>query len=339
MLKRFEDLTHAGRARRLRPLANRALHRYGIRWKEMQYLPSGTNIVFRVETAQRERFVLRLTDSRSGHSPETIEAEIAWLHALTENGSIGVATPLATEEGEFVTSVADPSVPNPWYCTLFRWVPGTNLVNRLTQANVARHGKLSALLHQQSEQFAPPPTLRFRTYSTVFPYSDSTFPNAEPIVLFGKLGRHLMPPKRLDVFCRARNSIQQSIYNLFETRTPQIIHNDLHVWNVKVCWNRIYALDFEDLLWGHPVQDVATSLYYYRYRDDSPKLFDAFKSGYESTRPWPEDYPGQIEALIAGRALLLANFVAASNAVEYRHFAPQYLERIERRLSSFLRGA
>ena len=43
----------------------------------------------------------------------------------------------------------------------------------------------------------------------------------------------------------------------------RILHNDLHQWNVRIYRGRLSPIDFEDLMWGWPVQDIATTLYYH----------------------------------------------------------------------------
>jgi hypothetical protein len=52
--------------------------------------------------------------------------------------------------------------------------------------------------------------------------------------------------------------------------------------------------------------------------------------------PWPSLPEADLELLIAGRGILLANFVAASDDLEDRALAPEYLARIEQRLRACL---
>lgn len=335
-MKPFHDLTHRGQAGRLRPHAEQILAAFGVKPASLRQLTAATNIVFRVDAADGRRFVLRLTSPKSAHSLEAVRSEIAWIRAIRRETDIGVAEPFATREGEFVLPLTAPDVPGEWFGALYGWVPGRMLSERMTPDNIARHGALAARLHDHGERFEPPKGFRIRTYRDLFPYSDPAFPNPEPIMLFDHCGPELMPAEQVSVFREARDRIQVEIDQLFAERTPHVIHNDLHVWNVKLHRSQTFALDFEDLLWGHPVQDLATTLYYYRYRPDHETLFRAFRSGYESARTWPEDHEGQIEALIAGRGILLANFVAASQDAADRAFAPEYLARTEERLQSFL---
>jgi len=335
-VKAFCDLTALGQARRLRPHAARVLSVFGVEATLLRQIPDATNTVFRVEDRGGRRFALRLTSPKSAHALAGVRSEIAWVRALRAESGVDVPEPIPTPIGEYVVGLTAPGLPGEWYAVLFDWVPGPMLSQRLTPENVGRHGALSARLHEHGTRFVPSAEFRIRRYQSVFPYSDPAFPNAEPIVLFDAGVGALMPPRRREVFRAACDRVEAEIDRLFRRADPQVIHNDLHVWNVKVPRGRIVALDFEDLLWGHPVQDLATTLYYYRYRPDWEAHREAFRSGYESVRAWPEARPGEIETLIAGRGILLANFLAASRDAADRGMAPEYLERAEQRLTAYL---
>ncbi len=56
-----------------------------------------------------------------------------------------------------------------------------------------------------------------------------------------------------------------------------------------------------------PILDVATSLYYMRYRADYLSLAVALRAGYERHRPWVEREPGELDRLLIARGLDLLN--------------------------------
>ena len=338
-MKPFRDLTPIGQARRLRPLASRVLEAFGVRAVRLRQLTAASNIIFRVDAEGGRRLVLRITSPKSRHSIENVCSEVSWVRALFNSSDVIVPDPIPTSGGEFVLPLEAPDLPGSWHCTLQGFLPGVNLSKRLTPENVALQGALAARLHAHGERFDPPEGFRIRTYRTLFPYSDTGFPNPEPIMLFDRCLPKLMPPKRIIVFRDAHDRIRKVIERLFEARTPHVIHNDLHLWNVLIHRGRPAALDFEDLLLGHPIQDIATTLYYYRYNADYEELLSAFRRGYESVRAWPEDRRGPLEALIAARGILLANYVAASQDAAEPAIAPEYLARMERRLREFLKKA
>ena len=89
----------------------------------------------------------------------------------------------------------------------------------------------------------------------------------------------------------------------------RLLHGDFHVWNVLVHRGQLAAIDFEDLMWGWPIQDIGTAFYYLFHRPDFAAVRDGFRRGYEQVSPWPEAEPGDLETFIAGRALVLANDV------------------------------
>ena len=93
----------------------------------------------------------------------------------------------------------------------------------------------------------------------------------------------------------------------------RVIHNDLWHGNINVYRSRLHPLDFEDTIWGHPVQDIAMALQDLmtdvRPMDYDP-LMGAFRDGYESIAPWPERYEGEIDTFRAGRMIWVANYVA-----------------------------
>ena len=100
------------------------------------------------------------------------------------------------------------------------------------------------------------------------------------------------------------------IATLNREQRPIVLHGDLHQWNVKLHRGVLSPFDFEDLLWGVPVLDVATSLYYVRERDDYRALASAFRSGYERRRQWVERDPGEVDRLMFARSMLLLNSLA-----------------------------
>ena len=70
---------------------------------------------------------------------------------------------------------------------------------------------------------------------------------------------------------------------------------------------QLRLLDFEDVMFGDPVLDVAITLYYGRERPDHAALSEAYESGYRSVREWPVRDTRQMDLLVAARAVMLLN--------------------------------
>jgi Ser/Thr protein kinase RdoA (MazF antagonist) len=241
-----------------------------------------------------------------------------------------VPRPLATRDGALVTTVELPSVPEPRHCVVFSWVKGVDLADRPTRENWYRLGEFASRLHDHGITFRPPENFSINRYDKVFPFQ-------EPVVIFDDAYRHILPPARREIFQQVADRVQAVLDRLNANSDGMgVIHGDLHHWNTKIYRGQISALDFEDLMWGYPVQDIAVTLYYMQWRDDYLALRDAFKQGYTSRRTWPEQHPGEIDTFIAGRALVLANYILEDPSPDYRTAAPEYFERWEKHLHSFL---
>ena len=339
-MKPLHELTQIGRGRRLRPIAKQVLDEYGIEPTKLRQITEAANTIFRVSTRGAGEFVLRMTAPKSCHGAGEIRSEAAWLHALDENTDIGIPAPVARLDGDYVAEVSVSCAADSICCALYRWVPGVMLDHRLTEDNVCRLGALMARLHEHAATFEPPTGFLIRTYDSVFPYANASFSNVEPIVLFDDDPEAALTSEQRSIYLQAHQIVSHQIAHLMKTSGPlRVIHNDLHMWNVKVDRDKLYALDFEDVMWGQPIQDIATTMYYFRWGESFEPMLAAFRSGYESVCAWPEDHAGQLEALFMGRALLLANYIAVSEDSEDRAFAPEYLSQVEARLRTYLAGS
>jgi len=330
-VKDFNQLTNRGRVLRLRKMALAALENYDLDVKRVRLLTNDMNGIFRVDTAGGTKYVLRICiPAPGGHSLDTIRSEMTWLAALRRDTDLDVPRPLATRDGALVTTVEVPGVPEPRHCVIFSWVYGRDLADRPTLENWRKLGEFAARLHDHGAAFRPPDGFSINRYDKVFPFQ-------EPVILFDEPHRHLFPPDGHEVYQRTMERVQVALDRLNDCPGGMsLIHGDLHHWNVKVYRGRISALDFEDLMWGYPVQDVATIFYYLQNRKDYPALWEAFRQGYTGRRAWPEQYPGEIDTFIAGRTLVLANYIIQDDSPEYKKMAPGYVERGAERLRTFL---
>lgn len=336
-MKDFYQLTYRGRALRLRQMALLALEEYDLEVKSLRLVTNMTNGIFRVDTSDGNKYMLRITDPLGSHCLEEIRSEMMWLAALHQDSDLGVPKPVHTRKGEIAITVSIKSVPESRHCTVFSWVPGVNLANRLSIENMYKLGAFTASLHNHAENFNPPPGFQIRKLNKVFPYSDPDFPNVEPVVIFDEQYRHLFPDRRIKVYHQAIESVQHTLDRLYANESGlRVTHNDLHQWNVKLYRGKLFVLDFEDLAWGYPVQDIATTFFYFQQQEQRQAYTEAFKDGYTNIASWPEDHPGQIEVFIAGRGIMLVNYLLCSKNPEDQEFAPGYIALTEERLRKLL---
>lgn len=182
-----------------------------------------------------------------------------------------------------------------------------------------------AQLHLHAGDYQPPnqhSLLRF----------DRPFPFPEPVVLFEEPFVALFPPERRAIYEQAIAWTKESIDRLQASgEAMRILHNDLHQWNVRVYRGRLSPIDFEDLMLGWPVQDIATTLYYFP-KENYAASRAAFQAGYTRRCPWPERHPGEIDSFIAARGFGLANFILNDPNPAWSNKAGEFIESVEKQL-------
>lgn len=328
MISSFNTLSPAGQARRLRALAYNALAQYDLNITSLTLAGRNTNTVYRAVTADGRVYMLRVCKP-GWRSPTDLAAEAVWLRALAQDPAIGAPLPVPTRAGADLATASAPGVPEPRCCVVQSWLPGRLLEHALTPANLHKMGVLFARLHAFSAEFTPPPGFSQRRLSGLFS-------RGEPDELFSPACADAFTPASRDLFTAVRARVDALYQDLLAApRGPIVIHNDLWHGNIKIHRGRLHPFDFEDTVWGHPVQDLAPALQDLML-DIPPEAFEplqaALRAGYETLAPWPETAPAQIDTLRAGRMLWVANYVAHFE----RPYLAGYLERSAPLLAHFL---
>jgi Ser/Thr protein kinase RdoA (MazF antagonist) len=283
-----------------------ALDHYDIQPRHVRLVTNHLNGLFRVEDTDGRRFALRISHP-TWRDETDLHSEIAWLRALADAPEIEPHVPLPNRAGTYVTTVAAQGVPEARRCVLFTWLPGALLAHRLTAANVRAFGELAARLHTRAESFVPPEGFTHRRL-------DRVFPRREQVTLFDPAHAHVITPQRRVVIEGVLARTQAALDALYAgAEPPRVIHGDLHHENVKVHRGRLHPLDFEDVIWGYPVQDIALTFYDFRYftdpnQHDEALLREWFQQGYSTRRPWPQQYPGQIDTFLVARRVWVLNW-------------------------------
>lgn len=298
-MKPWDELTEKGQFRRLRTLAHEALGHYPIRPLRLSLVGGFTNVIFRVDTVDGP-LALRV-DYLQDHTDDDVAVELAWLAALEET-NLDVCRVVPTRSGERSIYATAQGIPKPRRCVLFRWVPGKPLAEDMTPARYRQLGRLSASLHLAGADYQPPhEPMR---WDEVFYWQEP----ADPVVYHLPENAHYFIGGRQEIIDRAIEAVTPA-FGMLNPTEAQIIHADLHPWNVHVSRSRMIALDFEDVAWGHRVQDIAISLFYKRDHPDYDDLRDAFEIGYRELGTWPVEYEGQIETFMAARTIMFINFM------------------------------
>lgn len=307
-------------------VALEALDRYDIDVRRVVRIADHLNNLFRVDTVDGQRFALRISNP-TWRSELELRSEVAWLLALDAETDIGAHVPLPNHDGEFITVIERPGVPDQRRCVLFSWVPGVDLERRLTAGHVQAMGVLSARLHEHGATFKPDAPFTDRRL-------DRLFPRGERIVLDDPEFAHLFSDGKREVFDRARKLAEAELARLYAgPGQPIIVHGDLHHENVKVDAGRLRPVDFEDVVRAFPVQDIALTFYDFRYfaPDGAPQydeLTGWFEQGYRQESTWPVEYPDQIDILHVARQFWVANWVLLNDdPVHHQPFIDRLADR------------
>jgi len=327
-MKPFASLTAHGQVRRLHAVALNALAAYDLNIRDIHSVGMFTNAIFRLRTSDGQRYALRIC--RPGwRSDIDLFSEATWLQAQARETDIGAPVPLAARNGEVIVTAGAEGVPEPRRCAITTWIAGSPLRKCLTPGNLYKMGALLAQLHQHAATFTPPPGFTRRRL-------DRILARGEQDVLFDASCMASLTAQAQTALIQTRQRVERALALLYADPSGQrVIHNDLWHGNIKVHHGRLHPLDFEDTVWGYPVQDIAPALQDLMM-DTQPEEYDrlqqALRSGYESRLPWPESYEGQIDTLRAGRMLWVANYVARC---EREHLAA-FMARLAPRLQAFL---
>jgi Ser/Thr protein kinase RdoA (MazF antagonist) len=326
-VKRYEELTNTGRARRLRVTAMRAAAEYGLDVCELRQLTVHANYIFRLTTSDGERFALRV--QRPGlHQPIDTELELWWVQQLSARG-LPVAAVVPNLADEVVTVIdGTAEVPDSQRCVLFEWLPGS-AADQDVPGFWRQLGSLAARLHDHSCGLDVPSRFRRRRWDSVFPY--------EPPVLFDARHAAVITAERSRVLRRGIERLDAELAGFYAPDAKvQLVHGDLHDGNVRRQRDRdagLTVFDFEDLIEGLPIHDLAVALYGPFFNSDRfAEVVAEMRSGYERHRPWPVEDIDQLRPLFVARALGLVNFCLGMGP-EYHDFVGILTGRVERYVS------
>jgi Ser/Thr protein kinase RdoA (MazF antagonist) len=315
----------------LRPIAMQALAAFDLASPRLKLLNHGFNTIFRVDTSDGLRFALRL-GINTLRSQANLRAELAWLTALAAETTLKLPHIVPTRSGEAFQLIPSALVGHDLPAVLFAWLPGRNIDENITNENMQAVGRAMALLHQQARQWVLPAGCALPLVQDVLVGMDNhlaTMPNDQVL-------GHALPDARRELFLQVLAQAQAAQDQLYHEQTPMALHFDLHNWNLKWYRKQLAVFDFDDAAWGMAAQDLTNSWYYLRSRKDSHLFEAAMLAGYSQIAAPPLPKPEILEAMIAGRALLLANDIISNANSDIRSYTPKFFANTEVRLRQYL---
>lgn len=310
--REFSTLSARTQVRMLRAVAAEALERWPLVVERIRLVYHGYNTTFRVVDARGRSFALRL--SVNHRKPQaSVEAEMAWLAALSRDTELSLPAPVAAVDGSLTVRASVPGLPEPIAAALFTWLPGTALDRIAEPRHVLQMGRAMAVLHRHASDWALPE-------GASLPYIGEFWAHGHP---FLDVEHPLLDPARRALFEEAAAVVRVAHAEVDSSGRAIPLHADLHLANAK--WHRgvLSVLDFDDAVTGVPAHDLAISSYYLRPRQP---LVDALFEGYASEAEIPALAPAHLEALLSARNLLLVDEVLRTLSADFVTMLPRFLE-------------
>lgn len=286
----FAELSKTGQSLRLAHLAQQVAERdYGLGGVKVRILASSFNSVFRVDSTEG-RFVLRVGGLCRIHHPAVEAIEANWLQLLQRHGiKAPISIPSVDHRAAVVASM--PSVEGDRICSMFSWVPGRPVSQKMSRPLLSECGSLLAVLHDHAASVShkvPDAQALAARHAVYLPMENRVLHYQSQ---FGSL--------LVEAYARCQGMID-ALWQV-QPHTPHLLHGDFGPRNVMTWIKQNYPIDFQDLQFGFDVQDVAITIT--DLKRNNPDFVEPFVEGYSRIRPWPDLSPDLERGLAIGRSL------------------------------------
>jgi Ser/Thr protein kinase RdoA (MazF antagonist) len=316
----FADLTVEQQVETMLPLARQIIDGFDLGDCELESINHEFNSTFKVTASNGERFALRINVNSKRTLPN-LKAEVFWVEQLAGVDGLRVPAPVKTKSGGYISTARHPMLERDLHAVLFRWLEGEELGDEPTEEMMRAAGRAMARMHIAARETQLPEGATLPTVDDMFwGNTDSITPSDQ------------LTPGDKATLARAIEHIEATTKAMYARTKPQLIHADVHPWNVMWQGDDVAVFDFDDCVIGLPVQDIAVSLYY----NDTDEQDVAFTKGYQEIAELPEFSETEMFALLLQRRIFLLSYILETENPEHRAMVPKYLEETLRRVNKTL---
>lgn len=287
-------------------VAKQAVDRYEIQLQEMNFLAEETNILYKLSDIKGNKFLLKIFQENSSTLEDKL-LEVFAMKLVCHRGGISIPSILSSKDGSEIQEIKLDEDSSPMRVAIYTWLEGRDLEGNETKESFIQLGELIARLHIATYGEKIPKTFSPKRWDNVFYYQED-----KVVYKDSKYQRYLSREyhEMMDRIIPYLNK-QLSRYYRKNEEHLQLIHSDLNPSNVLVNGNEMHIIDFEDVLLGLPLHDIAILLYYYRY--DEEYNFDEVKQlffkGYKKIRPLPVFEEFDLDLLMTARRVNFLNYI------------------------------
>lgn len=318
----YTELDEDGQVAAVQGLVPGILKQYGIEASSVENVNHDFNSTFKITTSNGDDLALRINLSM-GKSGKEVLAEMQWLEALAEDGSVIAPQPLRTTSGElFITTRFEP-LDADTSVVLFKWVEGEEVGDEPTQEQLYELGENMAKLQKFAKDLSFKDGAFLPTINRTLMNSKDLLTSSQPDSINDKLYADILKGLALSDEVFSRLSKDQALIP---------IHADLHMSNVIQTKDKLAVIDFDDAGLGLPIQDLFISNYY--IREDTQKE-KHLKAGYSSILELPKISDEDYEILLLGRMIVLIDAVLDMTSADAIDFLPKFLVKTQKRFDHF----
>jgi Ser/Thr protein kinase RdoA (MazF antagonist) len=263
-MKPYNELTRLGRLRRARQLAETALEAYDMREARITFLRYFANITYRVDVPDPattsedpgpyvpNRYLLRILLSNHW---EIAKGEMTWLAALRDEAGLPVPAPVPNREGELLTRINTPGIPNGRIVSLMRWVDGRKLTTEFSSSHLRAWGQMVGRLHAFAAGWQPPEGFERFVWDWEGLLGGRDFGSTVDELVASMPG-HLQEP--FQIVSQEARAVMEAL-----GKGPDaygMVHGDMYPENVLFKAGKVFPIDFEDCGFGYWLWDIAVAL-------------------------------------------------------------------------------
>jgi Ser/Thr protein kinase RdoA (MazF antagonist) len=261
----------------LRRVALAALDQYSLPEGRLTFIAHEENTTFRHDSPAGRLLVRVHRPQRHGgdiDSAAAVRSELAWLQAIRAETDLQVPEPVTAKDG--ATTVQASAAGETRVCSVLRWMDGRIMEDSSRPAHLRRLGEAMARLHDQSDEWTPPPGfVRIRWDHETF-FGDGMVYGETPAAGCWELLPAELRARFEAVGARMADVVEQGDFGL--------IHADLHLGNAVFQQGDVKLIDFDDCGRGPRLYELAVALWELRDEPHYPPYRDALLQGYLAHR-------------------------------------------------------
>lgn len=284
-------------------LANQALLMYPeLKGATLKFFGQDTNINYVIEHNKKKYFMKIFMDHSSTIDDNIAEAVL--LEHLSNTTNLHVPRVLKNQDGSYVTTIFSPTDQQEKHIMVATFLTGEALDGNETKERLVELGRTMAILHQSAQSLVIPEGVTFKKWDRVLYWRN------EEIHYHKEEHKDKMSQEDRDLLDHVFPYLDNRLQELYQGDSI-LVHGDLNPWNVLIEDQQIKLIDFEDIIIGTPIQDVAITLFYYRYDPNYTytDIRDWLLEGYQEINPNFQPDWEIVEMLIIARTVNFINFV------------------------------